>query len=43
MTRYCTPSQMKELEKRAVETGISYYTLMENAGECAAAFILNKM
>lgn len=34
---YCTPSQMREMEKSAVSKGITYEQLMENAGcECAS-------
>lgn len=37
--RVVTSSQMKEIEKRAVEHGLTYHRLMENAGSAAAAFI----
>lgn len=40
---YVTPSQMREIERRAAETGISYYQLMENAGDAAAANIIRIM
>lgn len=35
-------AQMKELEKRAVQKGICYETLMENAGAAAVRFLLKK-
>lgn len=37
---YCTPSQMREIEKTAVAKGSSYLELMENAGASASDFIL---
>ncbi len=44
MTKYyCTPAQMREIEIRAGETGLSLYKLMENAGSSAAAQIIRIM
>lgn len=40
---YVTPSQMREIERRADQLGVSYYQLMENAGDAAAAFIVRIM
>ena len=40
---YCTPSQMRELEKASAEAGVDYHRLMENAGGIAAAYIMDKM
>lgn len=40
---YCIPEQMREIEKKAEETGTSLYTLMENAGAVSAACILKEM
>ncbi len=37
---FVTCGQMKVLERRADENGLSYYRMMENAGEMAAAFIM---
>lgn len=39
---YVTCGQMKILEKRADEDGLSYYQMMENAGRGAAEFIMEK-
>lgn len=38
--RVVTSSQMKEIERRAAEAGLSYYCMMENAGCGAAEYIL---
>ena len=40
---YATPKQMKTIEAAAVEAGISYLELMENAGSKVTEFILNLM
>ena len=40
---YCTPSQMKDLEKASNEAGVDYRRLMDNAGGIAAAYIMDKM
>jgi len=37
-----TSGQMKEIERRADEAGLSYYEMMENAGTGAAEYILSK-
>ena len=37
--RAVTSSQMKEIEKKAAEAGLSYYQMMENAGSGAAEHI----
>jgi NAD(P)H-hydrate epimerase len=37
-----TCAQMKEIEARAAESGLSYYQMMENAGTGAAEFIIGK-
>lgn len=37
-----TCSEMKEIEKKAAEGGLSYYQMMENAGSEAAKFIMSK-
>ena len=39
---FVTCSQMKEIEKKAAEEGLSYYQMMENAGLAAADFIKSK-
>ena len=39
---FVTCGQMKILEQRADEAGLSYYQMMENAGSRAAEFILSK-
>ena len=41
--KYVTCGQMKLLERRADENGLSYYQMMENAGSGAAAVIIEKM
>ena len=41
--KYVTCGQMKLLERRADENGLSYYQMMENAGSGAAAVIREKM
>ena len=41
--KYVTCGQMKLLERRADENGLSYYQMMENAGSGAAAVIGEKM
>lgn len=41
--KYVTCGQMKLLERRADESGLSYYQMMENAGSGAAAVIREKM
>lgn len=38
---FVTPDQMKQLEKASNENGVSDYTLMSNAGEKLAGFILS--
>lgn len=38
---YCTPSQMREIEKASEEAGRDCHRLMENAGSAAAVFIMN--
>ena len=38
-----TCAQMKEIERRAAEGGLSYYQMMENAGTGAAKFIMDKI
>lgn len=40
--KYVTCGQMKLLERRADENGLSYYQMMENAGSGAAAVIREK-
>ncbi len=40
---FVTCGQIKILEKRADEAGLSYYQMMENAGSRAAEFIMNMM
>jgi len=40
---FVTCGQIKILERRADEAGLSYYQMMENAGSRAAEFILNMM
>ena len=42
-TSVVTCAKMKEIEKRAAESGLSYYQMMENAGTGAAAYIMNLM
>ena len=37
---FVTCGQMKVLERRADESGLSYYRMMENAGSCAASMIM---
>ncbi len=37
-----TCSQMKEIERKADEGGLSYYQMMENAGIGAAGIIKNE-
>lgn len=37
---FVTCGQMKLLERRADENGLSYYRMMENAGTCAASMIM---
>lgn len=37
---FVTCGQMKVLERRADENGLSYYRMMENAGSCAASMIM---
>ena len=37
-----TSSQMKEIERRAAEGGLSYYQMMENAGTAAAEYIIGR-
>lgn len=37
---FVTCGQMKVLERRADESGLSYYRMMENAGTCAASMIM---
>lgn len=39
---FVTCGQMKILERRADENGLSYYQMMENAGTCAAEMIMAK-
>lgn len=39
---FVTCGQMKVLEKRANESGLSYYNMMENAGTLSAEFIAEK-
>lgn len=41
MNKFITCGQMKILEKRADEAGLSYYQMMENAGTRAAEIILS--
>ena len=38
---FVTCGQMKVLERRADENGLSYYRMMENAGSCAASMIMD--
>lgn len=38
-----TAAQMKEIERRSAENGLSYYEMMENAGSAAAEFIMDKI
>jgi hydroxyethylthiazole kinase-like uncharacterized protein yjeF len=40
--RVVTSLQMKEIERKAAEAGLSYYCMMENAGCGAAEYILKK-
>lgn len=37
-----TCAEMKEIERKADEKGLSYYQMMENAGNCATEYILCK-
>lgn len=37
-----TSAEMKEIERRADEAGLSYYRMMENAGTAAAEYIASK-
>ena len=37
-----TAAQMKELERKANETGLSYEDMMENAGQAAARILLEQ-
>ncbi len=39
---FVTSAQMKEIERRADEAGLSYYRMMENAGTGAAELIASK-
>ena len=39
---FVTCGQMKVLERRADESGLSYYRMMENAGGCAASIIMER-
>ena len=36
-----TSSQMKQIEQNAAAAGLSYLTMMENAGAACAAYIAN--
>ena len=36
-----TVKQMKEIEQKAAEAGLSYYQMMENAGTAAYEYIKN--
>lgn len=38
-----TAAQMKELERKANETGLSYEDMMENAGQAAACILLEQL
>lgn len=38
-----TCAEMKEIERRAAEGGLSYYQMMENAGVGAAEFIISRI
>ena len=38
-----TAAQMKELERKANETGLSYEDMMENAGQAAARILLEQL
>lgn len=38
-----TCAEMKEIERKANESGISYYQMMENAGKSAVKIIINKV
>lgn len=40
---FVTCGQMKVLERRADENGLSYYRMMENAGSCAASMIMEPL
>lgn len=40
MMYYLTPSQMRLVEKKAVEKGVPYFKLMENAGDSAAKYTM---
>ncbi len=42
MKNFITCGQMKILEKRADESGLSYYQMMENAGSAATSLILKE-
>lgn len=42
MKKFITCGQMKILEKRANESGLSYYQMMENAGTAAAEVIISR-
>ena len=37
--QFVTVSQMKEIERKAAESGLSYYQMMENAGAAAYTYI----
>ncbi|MCI9598160.1 MAG: NAD(P)H-hydrate epimerase [Firmicutes bacterium] len=43
MLKFVTCGQMKILERRANQAGLSYYQMMENAGTAAAEIICEKM
>lgn len=42
MNEYVTCKQMKQLEEKADAAGLSYYTMMENAGKAVADVIIDK-
>ena len=42
MNEYVTCKQMKQLEEKADAAGLSYYTMMENAGKAVADIIIEK-
>lgn len=41
--RIVTAQEMKQIEKNAAQSGLSYYQMMENAGAAAVSFILENL
>lgn len=43
MSQMVTCSEMKVIERKANESGLSYYRMMENAGKSAVKVIIDKL